>query len=139
MDEDYNTIQETGESFEKNGDYDYTTNALSSGFNDRKPDNVYNKLKIGRSGDFEQVGIQGQEVAKASDDEYDTTLAVLTHLKDDISDYNHIPLTVYKADVTGDNFKCNNGGDYDAINSMKFKVVQSDSSDYTLVKKDRMK
>ncbi|XP_052286728.1 uncharacterized protein LOC127882239 isoform X2 [Dreissena polymorpha] len=137
MDEDYNTLQETGESFEKNGNYDCTTNVLTSGFNARKPDNIYNKLKIGRPGDYDQ-GIQGQEGAKASDDDYDTTLAVLTHVKDDISDYNHIPLTAYNADGTGDDIKGNKGGDYDAINSMKFKVVQSDSLDYTLVKKDRM-
>ncbi|KAH3702038.1 hypothetical protein DPMN_077038 [Dreissena polymorpha] len=59
MDEDYNTIEETGEPFETNGDYDYATNALTSGFNARTPDNIYNKLKLCRSGDYDQEGIQG--------------------------------------------------------------------------------
>ncbi|KAH3826330.1 hypothetical protein DPMN_128230 [Dreissena polymorpha] len=136
MEDNYNTIHETEEPYEhvkdERDDYDHTSYALPSEHHARKPDNVYNKLKIDRLGDNARGQRHGQSVVQSSEDDYDTTLAVVSHGMDDDSDYNHIPRT-------DDYIKGDQEGNYDAINNMKFKVAQSDRSDYENVNKDRIK
>ncbi|XP_052221681.1 uncharacterized protein LOC127838145 isoform X2 [Dreissena polymorpha] len=113
--------------------YDHTIKTLPSGSDARKPENVYNKLKIDRPGDNGHLQSQGLSVVQNPEDDYDTTSAVVTHGMDDVSDYNHIPRAAYKARATGDNVIGNEGGNYDAINNVKFKVAQSDSYEYAHV------
>ncbi|XP_052255582.1 uncharacterized protein LOC127861221 isoform X7 [Dreissena polymorpha] len=90
----YNSIEDTDEPYrhfkDSNGDYDYTTNNLTSGSNTRKPENVYNKLKINRPGDYDHVDGRENNVTQAGND-YDTTSAAFASSNADVSDYNHIP------------------------------------------------
>ncbi|KAH3705613.1 hypothetical protein DPMN_080690 [Dreissena polymorpha] len=141
--DDYNTIHETEEPYAhinvENCDYDHTTNALTPGSDARKTENVYNKLKMDRPGDNVNEQKHGPNVVQISEDDYDTTSAIVTNGKDDVSDYNHIPRTAYEAGVTGDNIKGDEEGEYDAVNSMTFNVAQSDDSDYAHVNKDQIK
>ncbi|KAH3826349.1 hypothetical protein DPMN_128250 [Dreissena polymorpha] len=143
MEDDYTTIHETEEPYEHVKDessyYDHTTNALPSESDARKPDNVYNKHKIDRLGDNVHGQRHGQSVFLSSEDDCDTTAAVVTHGMDDDSGYNHIPRTAYKAYATDDNIKGDEGGNYDAINNVKFKVSRSDRSDHAHVNTDRIK
>ncbi|XP_052255591.1 uncharacterized protein LOC127861224 isoform X2 [Dreissena polymorpha] len=139
MEDDYNTIQEPYTDVnEDNHDYDYTVNALRSRSDARKLDNVYNKLKVARPGDSDQVGIHGHNGAQVSVNDYDTTSAVVFHGKDDISDYNHISYLASNGLARDTDIKVVNGDEYDAAYGMKFKVGQSDASDYAYVNKDRM-
>ncbi|KAH3826227.1 uncharacterized protein LOC127881548 isoform X1 [Dreissena polymorpha] len=143
MEDDYNTIHETEEPYEhvkdESNDYDHTTSVLPSGSHARKPENVYNKLKIDRPGHNVHGQNHGHNVVQSSEDDYNTTSAVMSFGKDDVSDYNHISHTAYKEATTNDDITGDTGGDYDAINSKNLKVAQSDSSDHAHVNKDRIK
>ncbi|XP_052253478.1 uncharacterized protein LOC127859919 isoform X2 [Dreissena polymorpha] len=123
----YNSIEDTDEPYthfkDSNGVYDYTTNNLTSGSNTRKPDNVYNKLKINRPGDYDHVDGREYNVTHAGHD-YDTTSADFASSKRnaDVSDYNHI-----RHPVKGN-------GDFDINTGRKVTLVPSDTSGYAHVK-----
>ncbi|KAH3797479.1 hypothetical protein DPMN_151060 [Dreissena polymorpha] len=142
MEDDYNTIHDPEEQFERvkdeSSDYDNTTNAFTSGSDAKETKNVYNKLKIDRPGDNGHGQRTGHRVDQISEDDYDTTLAIIKNGEDDVSDYNHFPPTANKACASG-NYLRGNKGEYDAISSLKLKVSHSDESDYAHVNKDAIK
>ncbi|XP_052285490.1 uncharacterized protein LOC127881548 isoform X7 [Dreissena polymorpha] len=143
VNDNYNTIYEAEEPYEhvkdESSDYDHTTPALQLVSHTSKPENVYNKLKMDRPGENVLGQRHGHIVVQSSEDDYNTTSAVMSLGKDDVSDYNHIPHNAYKAATTDDEIKGDNGGNYNAINSMKLTVAQSDDSDYAHVNKNRIK
>ncbi|XP_052255575.1 uncharacterized protein LOC127861220 [Dreissena polymorpha] len=87
----YNVIDKIEDPYQSvnddNGEYDYTTNAVTTGPNSRKPKNVYNKIKIDRSGDYDHVGRREHNISPAGND-FDTT--ALGVINDGVGDYNHI-------------------------------------------------
>ncbi|KAH3703806.1 hypothetical protein DPMN_078853 [Dreissena polymorpha] len=82
IEEPYQTVKD---------DYDYTTNALRTGPNTRKPDDIYNKLKLDRPGDYDHVGRPGNNMPEPGSD-YDTSACAQKIAGGD--DYNHISLRV---------------------------------------------
>ncbi|XP_052254297.1 uncharacterized protein LOC127860331 isoform X1 [Dreissena polymorpha] len=121
----YNSIEDTEEPYkhfkDNNGEYDYTTNNLTSGSNTRKPDNVYNKLKLNRPGDYNHVDGREHNVTQSGND-YDIKSPVVAPSNADVSDYNHITHPV-EGNV-----------DYDINTGRKVKLAPSDASGYAHVK-----
>ncbi|KAH3703786.1 hypothetical protein DPMN_078832 [Dreissena polymorpha] len=84
----YNSINDTEEPYQSvKDDYDYTSNAVRTEPNTRKPDAIYNKLKLDRPGDYDHVAGLGYNMSQPGSD-YDTSALARTNAGGD--DYNHI-------------------------------------------------
>ncbi|KAH3702619.1 uncharacterized protein LOC127860546 isoform X2 [Dreissena polymorpha] len=126
--DNYNSIDETEDAYQSVKDeYDCTTNALRTKPTSKKPDNVYNKLKIPRPVDYDHVGIRGHNIFQEGSD-YDTTS--VARRNDGEGDYNHIP----HPDSTTCARRNGSKDDYDVITGKKIKFSQSDSADYAHVR-----
>ncbi|XP_052255701.1 uncharacterized protein LOC127861291 [Dreissena polymorpha] len=84
----HNSINDTEEPYQSvKDDYDYTSNAVRTGPDTRKPDAIYNKLKLDRPGDYDHVAGLGYNMSQPGSD-YDTSALARTNAGGD--DYNHI-------------------------------------------------
>ncbi|XP_052253333.1 uncharacterized protein LOC127859844 isoform X1 [Dreissena polymorpha] len=126
--DNYNSIDEIDEHYQSVKDeFVYTNKALQSGTYSRKPDNVYNKLKLDLPGDDAHVGRLGHNISKAGSD-YDTT--AVARRNDGDGDYSHIPHPDSTTCARLNGLK----DDYEVINGQKIKFSPSDSADYAHVR-----
>ncbi|KAH3703788.1 hypothetical protein DPMN_078834 [Dreissena polymorpha] len=93
----HNSINDTEEPYQSvKDDYDYTSNAVRTGPDTRKPDAIYNKLKLDRPGDYDHVAGLGYNMSQPGSD-YDTSALARTNAGGD--DYNHITTAFHQRET----------------------------------------
>ncbi|KAH3839686.1 hypothetical protein DPMN_113119 [Dreissena polymorpha] len=128
--DNYNSIDITEEPY-GNGNYDHTTVTLSSEAVTRKPDNIYNKLKIDRPGDYDHLGRLEHIMSQAGND-YNTS--AISQRNEVVGDYNHITNPVRTTVTRGEGTKDHEQGDYDVLNGITVKLPPGDAHDYAHAK-----
>ncbi|KAH3825925.1 hypothetical protein DPMN_127812 [Dreissena polymorpha] len=111
-----------------NDEYDLTTNTVSSEFDTRKRENIYNKLKTDQHGDYDHFARSEHNMSRTGND-YDTTY--LASKNDGIGDYNHVvSATIERVNCTKDREQ----GGYDFLHGIKTKLPPCDDTDYAHTK-----